>query len=477
MANPTVPDLSTKSRLELTRLAEALHVADSDVMTRAELREAIRRAQSPEPATSPRKRSWLGVARGLVASALEQGLNLPEAAALVRGDSRLGDLPKPPPPIATVTLARIYAAQGHLRRAVKTLAQVLEEEPDHDRARELWERFSKDLQRQTAAEAQGVEAAPQPAGQEPGAAAEAALIRLGQYGELQGASGHGPPAPEPATQALPTAAGTPARHLGADDGRRAQPPAERIGGSGARAENKAAEPSPRAAVVAQALTQQPDLAPPTVPLPDPAGAPSEGAHSAAEPCPPPAADPALSRLELTARQDETMTNASRLAPAAALHSASELTLSAKRVTGQQLGDRPLPAAREAVLLNPEEPGAPAVLCWSWPDEDWPGALEAKLFGFCPAPLGAQRQERSFRLGQPRGVLCLQCLPAGLVLRAVLGTTSEAAGFVPLLVAASLRFRAGNDVPHAEFLPSLEGNPVSLAERGLDSPKSVQTAHW
>jgi hypothetical protein len=127
----------TLSRLELLKLAQTLNVSDADVMTRAELRAAIERARKPEPRLPPQPATWLGVARRLLASVVERGLHLPDAAAVIRGDASLRPMPSGPPPVATVTLARIYAAQGHLERGIATLDEVLDSDPDHDLAREL----------------------------------------------------------------------------------------------------------------------------------------------------------------------------------------------------------------------------------------------------------------------------------------------------------------------------------------------------
>jgi hypothetical protein len=136
-------NLDEMARRDLRDLAQSLGVADAEVMTRAELRAAIERSQNTPPSvTPPWPTTWLGVARGLLASIVEQGLNLPDAAALIRGDTKLSTPPKPSPPVATVTLARIYAAQGHLARAISTLEQVLESDPDHELARELRDEFS-----------------------------------------------------------------------------------------------------------------------------------------------------------------------------------------------------------------------------------------------------------------------------------------------------------------------------------------------
>ena len=134
----TPAGLNDMSRRDLSELAKTLGIADAEVMTRAELRAAIERSQAaPRAAPSPWPTTWLGVARGLIASIVDKGLNLPDAAALIRGDTKLSTPPKPPPPVATVTLARIYVAQGHLQRAIDTLGEVLRSEPDHELAREL----------------------------------------------------------------------------------------------------------------------------------------------------------------------------------------------------------------------------------------------------------------------------------------------------------------------------------------------------
>jgi hypothetical protein len=68
---------------------------------------------------------------------------LPEAAALIRGkDAAAPFTSAPRPPIATVTLAEIYAAQGHKGRALSVLDEVLEVEPDHEAASSLRERIA-----------------------------------------------------------------------------------------------------------------------------------------------------------------------------------------------------------------------------------------------------------------------------------------------------------------------------------------------
>jgi hypothetical protein len=92
--------------------------------------------QNRDPETTKRMRGLLGLARDLLARLVERGLNLPDAA------ERLRSAPPPPPrragpPVPTVTLAEIYATQGHKQKAIETLTQVLAREPDHLAAKGL----------------------------------------------------------------------------------------------------------------------------------------------------------------------------------------------------------------------------------------------------------------------------------------------------------------------------------------------------
>jgi hypothetical protein len=135
-------DLERLSREQLMLKARVLGVERPELMTRVEMRDEIVRRSEPDPVKQKRARGFLGVARDLVASVVEAGLNLPDAAAIIRGEgAREGDW-KGPPPVATVTLAEIYAAQGHLDRALRMLDEVLAKEPDHDAARSLRDRLA-----------------------------------------------------------------------------------------------------------------------------------------------------------------------------------------------------------------------------------------------------------------------------------------------------------------------------------------------
>jgi hypothetical protein len=102
----------------------------------------VRRSE-PDLERQRRTRGWLGVARDLLASVVESGLNLPDAAATIRGEGQLHDF-QGPPPVATVTLAEIYAAQGHYEQALRMLEEVIEREPEHAEALKVRERIAEE---------------------------------------------------------------------------------------------------------------------------------------------------------------------------------------------------------------------------------------------------------------------------------------------------------------------------------------------
>jgi len=139
------PALDQLSREELVQRARELGARRPEVMTRIELRDEIVRLSEPDPQIRRRSRGWLGVARDLVASVMDAGLNMPGAAAAIRGDGRpAAEETTGPPPVATLTLAEIYLAQGHAERALAVLEEVLAAEPEHAAALELRARVIKE---------------------------------------------------------------------------------------------------------------------------------------------------------------------------------------------------------------------------------------------------------------------------------------------------------------------------------------------
>ena len=133
--------LEKLSRNDLIAKASGIGVARAEVMTRMELVDEIVRRSYTDEHQRRRARGWLGVARDLVASLIDQGLNMSEAAELVRSGGARPTPLRHQPPVATVTLAEIYASQGHTKRARNMLDEVLDKEPDHQFARALRDRL------------------------------------------------------------------------------------------------------------------------------------------------------------------------------------------------------------------------------------------------------------------------------------------------------------------------------------------------
>lgn len=135
-------ELEGLDRDELIARAERAGTKRARILTRPELvDELLLRAarSSGDEKALRRARGFFGVARDLLARVVERGLHLPDAAQAIRA---VGIEPPPPPRVTpaalpTVTLAEIYATQGHRERAVETLSRVLEREPDHAAARAL----------------------------------------------------------------------------------------------------------------------------------------------------------------------------------------------------------------------------------------------------------------------------------------------------------------------------------------------------
>lgn len=139
-------ELDGLDREALIRLAESHGISRPRILTRPELIDELllRTADGESGAEVSIARGFFGLARDLVARVVERGLHLPDAATKIRGLHLETPRGKSTPPAAlpTVTLAQIYAAQGHTARAKDTLLRVLAAEPEHSEARELLDRLS-----------------------------------------------------------------------------------------------------------------------------------------------------------------------------------------------------------------------------------------------------------------------------------------------------------------------------------------------
>lgn len=138
-------ELEKLDRESLVQRAQAAGLKRARVLTRPELiDELVRRGPQVEPSQLKRSRGFFGLARDLLSRVVERGLHLPDAAERFRQvlSEPAPQVPRPEPQaIPTVTLAEIYAAQGHQQRAIDTLMRVLEAEPDHVAARALLEKL------------------------------------------------------------------------------------------------------------------------------------------------------------------------------------------------------------------------------------------------------------------------------------------------------------------------------------------------
>ncbi len=138
-------ELEGLDRESLVARAQAAGIRRARILTRPELiDELLRLDPTIDEASLRRSRGFFGRARDLLTRVVERGLHLPDAADRLRSalTSPLPEVPRPEPQaVPTVTLAEIYAAQGHKQRAIETLERVLEREPDHGAARTLLDRL------------------------------------------------------------------------------------------------------------------------------------------------------------------------------------------------------------------------------------------------------------------------------------------------------------------------------------------------
>ncbi len=436
-------------RAELLALGRQYGIERPERMTRAELKDELVRVSITDAALRERSRGWFGVARDLVASVVEAGLHMPDAAKVIRGDVPRVDAGQRRPPVATVTLAEIYATQGHTRRALKMLEQVLAKEPDHEVARALKEQ----LERQT-----GSDAPPAPRG-------PASVSGLGARGAAPGAQAapeeqfSNPPvlassveaarSPQeaPAVSAEPALAAEAmlAAEVEAPGGQSA-PNALELGAEEAVARDQkpepaAAEPEPEAV----RTLEEPEV---SAEEPEPAAAEPEAVRTLEEP-EVSAEEPAPAATEPEAVRTLEEASAEEPEPAAA-------EPEAVRTLEEASAEEPEPAAAEPEAVRTlEEPEASAeALGWvltmrlnGVPSVVWQvsGALlervrerhaesrpVIKIVGMKPGWEGASRLEHEVLLERNAGQLALPQLTEVPCLRTALGLNLPD-GFVPLLI--------------------------------------------
>jgi hypothetical protein len=131
-------DLERLDRDALIAQAEKAGVTRARILTRPELVDELLLRSAGDDASRRRARGLFGLARDLIARVVERGLHLPDAAERIRTiDIPTTPRTGAPAALPTVTLAEIYAAQGHKERAIETLESVLQREADHAAAQAL----------------------------------------------------------------------------------------------------------------------------------------------------------------------------------------------------------------------------------------------------------------------------------------------------------------------------------------------------
>ena len=279
----TPAELNKLPRQELIALAEAAGIKNAATLTKSALVGAIAPDHDDPPPSS-----WLGRARTLVARVVEQGLHLPDAAKVLRGPSE--PAAAPPPPLPTVTLAEIYAAQGYRDKALIVLNDVLSRTPSNTEAAALKQRLEAE-----AAPASTADSATDPESAPASASDSAFASETGPASGTTSPSGAATTLdvsaadPAPAADAASTAIASHAASTTDAPGASAQPSAATIASDTASA-SASAMPSPAIAPdAASAANTTPATEAASASTPDAASASPATAASADATAPPPAA--------------------------------------------------------------------------------------------------------------------------------------------------------------------------------------------
>lgn len=403
----TMVDLATLAswtRAQLIEKASELGVERPERMTRLELRDEIQRLTRPRGGDRPK--GLLGTARSMLASMVEAGLNMPEAAAVIRGESGFDVRVKAQVPVATVTLAEIYAVQGHRERALRMLDDVLAAEPDHEVARELRQRLEQEGTQKPAEEPRTSELV-ETTGEE---------IRTGKPPEVAPVMS---PAPEPVATA-PEADTTQA------DAGATPSEAEAARPDASATATKAAQPE-ASATTPEADTGAPAAHEPPAPEADEPPTP-EADEAQAEPDATEAEPDATQADEAQAEPDATASEADEEQPEAPPSETSPPPKSAE-------------AERDALFFRTDETSTR--LYWEltaasvdgssrrMPD----GRAVIRVVAVHPDPGGARRDQRDLAVEDPVGVREVD-FRSPAVIRAALGWLAPE-GFHPLVIATDL----------------------------------------
>ncbi|MDI1477485.1 DUF4912 domain-containing protein [Polyangium sp. y55x31] len=207
-------ELEGLTREELIALAEELGVARPRALTIPELVDEIVTRTARSERDRARSRGWMGRARDLLVGVIERGLHLPDVASAVRSAPPAKGWPTAPPPLATVTLAEIYAAQGFVDKAIGVLDEVLAREPEHTEARVLRQRLvaggaapavEEEMREEVVTTPSESDSEPEPA--EETSTAEAAEVEAAAEAKaVEEAEAEAAPAAEAVAEAAPAAA-------------------------------------------------------------------------------------------------------------------------------------------------------------------------------------------------------------------------------------------------------------------------------
>ncbi|HET9932072.1 MAG TPA: hypothetical protein VFQ35_15320 [Polyangiaceae bacterium] len=493
------------SRDELVAKARSLGVERPELMTRVELGDEIVRRTQTDPGAQQRARGWLGVARDLVASVVGSGLSMPDAAALIRGDRSVLEL-KGPSPVATVTLAEIYATQGHTERALSMLDEVLTREPEHAaalalRARLLGEPRTRRVdaavgQPKSNAEPQVWAAsatieeddAPRTSQTPPDEEAELPSATPELVGEAAprevppvhaasdsdaGVVDADAPAFEPVSLAPPLT-DLPTRPDATALAAPVHPPAER------EPEPSPVQtyPEPAPEPPAPEATPEPAMespAPVSDAIPTPASpelrvapAEPEPASGVEVPAEPPGPDEFAA--EIQAAPEPARFGLEPVEPSASLEPVQELAPEPSQPQSDivpTLLPAPMPEPEPApALIVLRRSSQDPLVCWDLPESQLAAhsPLELDCHGFSASPKGTERRSVTVLVESRRGSAVLSGFARATLIRVALGTRSEGS-FLPLVIASELR---QSDVSlDVSFRPPLsESTPPTPIERGL-----------